>query len=437
MTHGELFAGISGFGIAFERAGIQTAWRVEIDPNCQTVLKHHYPDDLLLSDIHDCGAHNLDPVDIITFGSPCQDLSVAGKRAGLDGKRSGLFYEAIRIVGELKPTFAIWENVPGAFSSNSGRDFLAVLTAFRELGASDIAWRVLNAEHFGVPQRRRRIFLVADFAEKRAAEILLESESLSRDTPQGGKAGERVTPPVIASLEICGTGFQKDELVVGDNEIIPAIQSSGAPGTRRDDEDSLIAFQPKASPSQSMNPGSISPTIGATKEVAVAVLPHTKGNQNPIKQNVQVSETLEATSSPGFAILEMPHSDEVIRQRSDGVVPTLQQRMGTGGNQVPMVITHSGGETLKLKGITSSHGENLQQSNVMQSITTQVGSESLAMFQGVLQLGVRRLTPRECEFLQGFSGDWTAMCSDSARYRMLGNAVAVPVAEWIARRIPL
>lgn len=177
VTHGELFAGIGGFSVGLERAGIQTLWRVEIDADCQAVLRRHYPDGLLFSDVREVGAHNLPPVDVITFGSPCQDLSVAGRRAGLGGERSGLFFEAIRIIRELRPTFAVWENVPGALSSNGRRDFGAALDALAESGAMDIAWGVLDAQWFGVAQRRRRVFVVADFAGERAAEVLLAPES--------------------------------------------------------------------------------------------------------------------------------------------------------------------------------------------------------------------------------------------------------------------
>jgi len=349
VTHGELFAGISGFGIAFERAGIPAAWRVEIDPNCQKVLKHHYPGDLLLSDIHDCGAHNLDPVDIITFGSPCQDMSVAGKRAGLNGKRSGLFYEAIRIVGELEPTFAIWENVPGAFSSNAGRDFLAVIAAFRELGACDVAWRVLNAQYFGVPQRRRRIFLIADFGGERAGEILFESESLQGDPPESGKAGERIAGAVTGGVDRPLCGFE------GEN---------------------LIAFRYKAgAKSGSMGEGKVSPTLAAGQPFIGITAPLTSGGGGGRRQEDDHNLVWQA------------HPKDACRISENGLSPTLSGYMGTGGNNTPMV-------------------------------------------------GVRRLTPLECERLQGFPSGWTDICSDSARYRMLGNAAAVPVVEWIARRIP-
>src|SRR5437016_3676006 len=123
MKVGELFAGIGGFGLAFERTGFEVAWQVEIDKDCNRVLATHWPNVERFEDVRDVGAHNLAPVDVITFGSPCQDLSLAGKRGGLNAERSGLFFEAIRIIRELRPAIAVWENVPGAFSSNDGRDF--------------------------------------------------------------------------------------------------------------------------------------------------------------------------------------------------------------------------------------------------------------------------------------------------------------------------
>lgn len=196
-TIGSLFAGIGGFDLGFERAGFRTAWACEIDAKAQAVMRLRFP----LADLHDdvckVGAHNLSAVDVVTFGSPCQDLSVAGRRGGLAGERSGLFYEAVRVISELrakygKPDFAVWENVPGAFSSNQGRDFAAVLQSLADIGATDIAWRVLDSRFFGVPQRRKRIFLVADFRGERAAQVLALTEGLCGDSASSGKARQEI-----------------------------------------------------------------------------------------------------------------------------------------------------------------------------------------------------------------------------------------------------
>jgi len=201
LTHGELFAGISGFGLGFADSNIETLWAVDIDKNCKRVQKYHYPDRLWLDDVCEVGKHNLPYVDIISFGSPCQDLSIAGKQGGLKGERSGLFFEAIRIISELKPAIAIWENVPGAFSSNSGRDFLAVLTAFQECGARQFGWRVIDAQYCGGVQSRRRIILVTDFRGECVGEILFKLESSKRDITKD----QRILCETVSGRSILGT----------------------------------------------------------------------------------------------------------------------------------------------------------------------------------------------------------------------------------------
>lgn len=188
ITLGSLFDGIGGWQLAAVRNGVKPLWNSEIDPFPASVTKKHFPDTIQLGDVTKIDGAEIAPVDIICAGSPCQDLSIAGKRAGLEGKRSNLFYHAMRIVREMRektngvyPKFFVWENVTGAFSSNRGRDFQSVL---EEIGQTDIpmprgerwaragmvrskdcgiAWRVLDAQFWGVPQHRERIFLVAGF----------------------------------------------------------------------------------------------------------------------------------------------------------------------------------------------------------------------------------------------------------------------------------
>ena len=212
LTLGSLFDGIGGFPYAASFYGIRPLWASEIVPECVSVTKKHFPDMEHFGDITKLHGGKLPPVDIITFGSPCQDLSVAsGKRLGLAGERSGLFLEAIRIIREMQeatngeyPKFALWENVPGALSSSSRRDFKAVLEAFAETEVPmpgsgrwanagmvrgrgvDLAWCVYDAQYFGTAQRRRRIFLVADFRGTRAGEILFVPKSLSGYFAAGG-----------------------------------------------------------------------------------------------------------------------------------------------------------------------------------------------------------------------------------------------------------
>lgn len=168
MRFGSLFAGVGGFDLGLEAAGWECAWQVEWDPHCQQTLAHHWPNVPRWGDVSDVNGAHLPPVDVITFGSPCQDLSVAGKRAGLEGSRSNLFFQATRIIREMQhatggtfPRYAIWENVVGALNSNGGNDFEAVLEEMADLGSHHLEWAVLDAQFFGVPQRRRRVFVIA------------------------------------------------------------------------------------------------------------------------------------------------------------------------------------------------------------------------------------------------------------------------------------
>lgn len=216
ITLGSLFDGSGGFPLGGVLAGITPIWSSEIEPFPIRVTTARFPNMKHYGDISAIDGSELEPVDIISFGSPCQNLSVAGKREGLDGDRSSLFYEAIRIVKEMReatngkyPRYIVWENVPGAFSSNKGEDFKAVLeeickvkdeqvsiskptkweNAGRIMGDGfSIAWRLLDAQYWGVPQRRQRIYLVADFDGGSAGKILFESEGLSGYSAQGFKS---------------------------------------------------------------------------------------------------------------------------------------------------------------------------------------------------------------------------------------------------------
>ena len=207
LTLGSLFDGSGGFPLGAKLLGIKPIWASEIEPFPIRVTTKRMPEVKHLGNVSDIKGYEIEPVDIITFGSPCQDMSIAGKRAGLNGSRSNLFFEAIRIIKEMrektngtKPRYIVWENVPGAFSSNKGEDFKKVLKEICEIKGYQIdaprpnkwqnaglimaddfslAWRVFDAQHWGVPQRRRRIYLVCDFNGESARKILFESEGMS------------------------------------------------------------------------------------------------------------------------------------------------------------------------------------------------------------------------------------------------------------------
>jgi DNA (cytosine-5)-methyltransferase 1 len=240
LTLGSLFDGIGGFPLAAQRCGIKTIWASEIEPHCIEITKRHFPHVAHLGDMTKLHGGDIPPVDIISFGSPCQDLSTAGKQIGIDGERSGLFHAAIRIIYEMReathgryPTFIVWENVSGAFGSNKGRDFHTVVEEITNTrvpmpssgrwatagmaggsrGGANIAWRQLDSQYWGVPQRRKRVYLVGDFRAERAPEILFQCESVLRYAKKSGAKKENIAAAFIGSLENPG-GADKGQSVV-------------------------------------------------------------------------------------------------------------------------------------------------------------------------------------------------------------------------------
>ena len=231
MKLGSLFDGIAGFPLAGALSGIEPVWASEIEPFPIRVSKARFPGMKHLGSVTDINGAQIEPVDIITFGSPCQDLSVAGKQLGIhEGQRSNLFFEAVRIITEMReathgvyPRFAVWENVPGAFSSNKGADFQAVLQALCQIrGGRDLiiplppkgrwlpagcvvgdgyslAWRILDAQYYGVPQRRKRIYLVADFDSERAGEIQFVGQSVRWDSETCAETWQRIAAHAAGS----------------------------------------------------------------------------------------------------------------------------------------------------------------------------------------------------------------------------------------------
>ena len=325
LTLGSFFDGVGTWLLSASQFGIKPVWSSEIDPFPAAVSHHHFPDVKQLGDITKISVDELEPVDIICAGSPCQDLSVAGKRAGLEGERSGLFRTAVDIVHRLrertgKPRFFVWENVPGAFSSNKGFDFRAVLEEITKTeipmprdnkwaesgyvewgGTSSLAWRTLDAQYWGVPQRRKRIFLVADFAGKCAGEILFIEQGLRGHITQG--EGER------------------EEAARNARESVDSTSRNVA-----------YSFDSLASNSmKSKNPHS------GCREVEISKCLDTT-NPDPSK------------NQGGLAIYDMTHHDEVIRAVHGNKTQTLKARMSTGGNNTPIlhVLNDQGGSQMNV-----------------------------------------------------------------------------------------
>ena len=345
LTLGSLFDGSGGFPLGGLLSGITPVWASEVEPfpimvtSRRLLFMKHY------GDISQMNGGEIEPVDIITFGSPCTDMSIAGRRAGLEGKQSVLFYEAIRIIKEMRcktngkyPRWICWENVPGAFSSNKGEDFRAVLEAiigvvcegaqvpmpeknrwpYADLYMGDgwsVAYRTLDAQYWGVPQRRRRIYLVADFAGGSAGEILFKSEGVSGYSAEGFRAWQRAArgaPPCVGE-----TGRQAASAFDGYNGDLT---------------------------------GDVSATLGVNCGMSTGrngiVLNDQGGNRMDITDEVTCTLRAESHHPPCVmdvpAVIPLEHhpTDSRIKMEESDAIQTLTSRMGTGGNNVPLVMSN-------------------------------------------------------------------------------------------------
>ena len=338
LTLGSLFDGSGGFPLGGLISGITPVWASEIEPFPIRVTTKRLPFMKHYGDISQMDGGKIEPVDIITFGSPCTDMSVAGRRAGLEGQQSVLFYQAIRIIKEMRcatngkyPKYIVWENVPGAFSSNGGEDFKAVLEAVIGVAEPDtqvpmpeknrwpyadcymgdgwsVAYRVLDAQFWGVPQRRKRIYLVADFAGGRAFDILFKSEGLSGYSAESFRSWQRTAG---SAADRTGTA----SLCLNDQG-----------GQRMDVTDDVTATLR----AEAHHPPCVLESAGFCTE-------HSAKSRS-IGYEEETSPTLRAGVVPAAVALENHPTDSRVKIAEDGKVQTLTSRMGTGGGNVPLVM---------------------------------------------------------------------------------------------------
>lgn len=450
-----------------------------------------------LGDITKLDGATIEPVWCVTGGSPCQDLSIAGKRAGLAGARSGLFMEQIRVIKEMRehdkrlgragelicPRYMVWENVVGAFSSNKGKDFAAVLEEIIKIvkpeapgievpekgwptwwgyhdevgGRWSVAWRTHDAQYWGVLQRRRRISVVADFGGDTASEILFDRESVSGDIAESGAAGE---------------GFAE----AAESVFNPAVARSltaRADGRPCADRGPNIVCSPHQGGCDGGGKGAL---VQTEKSGTLGT-----GNDQTIFTPTLAAVPSGTNQTRVVAVLDMTHACDVIRECGE-LVPSLQARMGTGGNQVPLVAYGIGNGQANEASIMaeevsqtlntmrdvqailylpkSAREENWAESETKNALRTGESKVSHALRANagcayredaetypVQNMGVRRLTPLECERLQGFPDGWTDIgdytdstgkkrkTSDSARYKALGNSIALPFWRWMLGRM--
>lgn len=379
MTHGSLFAGIGGFDLGFERAGFRTVWQVEVEPFCRAVLKSRFPKVERYGDVRKVGKRNLSRVDVITAGVPCQDVSVAGKRAGLQGERTGLFYEFARILQELRPTWFVFENVPGLLSSNKGRDFAEVLRVLMVECGYGVCWRVLDSQFFGVAQRRRRLFVVGCFGKPCPPEVLFESEGCTGDSPKGRKAGESIANSITGGTGRVGSRGADD----GAN-LAHALANSGVSSGYR--------YDPNG------------------EDYVVAATLNSGGNAGGFR------------TEPG---------EHIVIQDVRGCREKRQHGIGI-----------SEGEPSYTLGAVERHGVGFYRENTEERANTgDAGKSSLCTDESRIWWPDGQPTdtpanvsaPTDPNGVRDFAGLPEGL--DSARYRALGNAVTIQVAEWIAINI--
>ncbi|HCJ4482979.1 TPA: DNA cytosine methyltransferase [Listeria innocua] len=495
LTLGSLFDGSGGFPLGGLISGITPVWASEIEPFPIRVTTKRLPFIKHYGDISTMDGSKIEPVDIITFGSPCQDLSIAGKRDGLDGKRSSLFYEAIRIVKEMrcatdgkKPRYIVWENVPGAFSSNKGEDFRCVLEGichikdetlsvpkidkWKQAGSIvgdyfSLAWRVLDAQYWGVPQRRKRIFLVADFAGGGAGEILFKSEGLSGYSKKSIRSWQGTASNFADSIGATGTICLNDQGgermdVTTDITCTLRAKSNHPPCIM----DSAV-FDNHGKDTRFTGPIDVAPTISATygtggnNQPFVVENPKTydvrftsEGTVNA-RSNVYESDTARTidtsgnapdSNQGGIAVVESyglqgsmigradkngPQGDGVNEELSftlntvdkHAVVYAIDRESFNCGQNYArnLGITEDGiNSTLNAQGPSAvatptyssskaSFFTNANEELANTLVATDYKDPPLVNVNGCVDYTVRRLTPTECARLQGFPDWW---CSD-------------------------
>ena len=350
MTLGSLFDGSGGFPLGGLLAGITPLWASEIEPFPIRVTTKRLPSVKHLGDISTVDGAKIAPVDIITFGSPCTDMSVAGKRAGLDGRQSCLFYQAVRIVKEMRcatdgkyPRFIVWENVPGAFSSNKGEDFKAVLEAVCSVKDESIsvpgppkgkwanagtvvgdgfslAWRVLDAQFWGIPQRRKRIYLVADFAGGSAGKVLFESEGVSGYSAEGFRAWQGAAGSVAEGAGASGGICLNDQ------------------GGQRMDVTDEVTCTLRA---EAHHPPCVLESAGFCTEHSAKA--------RGIGYKEETSPTLRAGTVPAAVALYENHSQDTRYTGPLDTAPTVNATYGMGGNNQPFVVEPETPKTLKIR----------------------------------------------------------------------------------------
>jgi len=462
MRYASVCDGIGAAHVAWQPLGWQCQWTSEIEPFPAAVVEHHYGF-RNLGDMTAITEEMLDePVDLLVGGTPCQSFSVAGLRGGLADPRGNLALRFVQLAAVMQPRWIVWENVPGVLSSGKGRDFGTFLGALGELGYG-FAYRVLDAQWFGVAQRRRRVFVVGYLGDwRRAAAVLFERESVFGNPPTRGKAREDAAGSTGDGVARCvSTGEAKRQdweafnfVAFAQNqreEVRDLGDCSTALNLQGTHQQTFLATPftkskraQSATDDETWVPGEVSPTMscfdqGDTRATTVVAYDvhgtlatkgasqtdcHTALRSRPPGQSEASTTTVVAIQER--AICENPDAGpDGAGVRSDGVSYTLEART------VPQAVA-----------LQDCSGREKRQNGKGWNQDGTACTVDAAATQGVASpMAVRRLTPRECERLQGFPDDYTLVtyrnkpAADGPRYRGLGNSMAVPVMRWIGERI--
>ena len=427
MIYGSVCSGIEAASVAWSGLGWEPRFFAEIETFASAVLRARFPSVPNLGDLRAIRGH-AGPIDLLVGGTPCQSFSVAGARAGLADPRGNLALEYLRLAERLRPRWLVWENVPGILSVNGGRDFGIFVGALGQLGYC-CSYRILDAQYFGVAQRRRRLFVVGYFGDWRpSAAVLFEPESLSGHPPPRRAARENVAPPIAGVSNgggANGPGRTVDDaeaLVVG--TLDARATAGGFPGT----DGALEGHVVSGAVSSKWAKG----TGGPSGDEAYNLVVRAYGRNNGSGE-IPTAAALAAHKSPRLDFESETLLAFDARQNDVIQYGSIAGPLDTDGTSQAVAFTER----------TRAAGRKLEFSSDLSYALTNPGAGGRSHSRHLMdcQRLVRRLTPRECERLQGFPDDWTLInyrgkpAKDGPRYRAIGNAFAVPVIRWIGERI--
>jgi DNA (cytosine-5)-methyltransferase 1 len=440
FSYGSVCSGIEAASVAWDPLGWRPAFFSEIDAFPRAVLAHRFPAVPLHGDFTTIQAGEYEPIDLLVGGTPCQSFSVAGLRGGLGDDRGNLALEYLRLADRLRPRWLVWENVPGVLSSGGGRDFGSILGGLVELGYG-FAYRVLDAQHVrthglerAVPQRRRRVFVVGHLGDwRRAAAVLFERESLSGHPAPRRETGQGVAPTIAARTRGgggLGTDFDCDGGLIAD--VFPAVTCK-MQGANSQIEPYLIAEA--FGGNNTAGPISVSTAVNA--------------HGGPYGRLDFESETFSAKDHGADAMVNLSPTLRAggfdKSHANAGVMPAIafdarQSDVIQYGDKTGPLDTD--GHTMAVA-FTQNQAGDVLTGDVMHSLGTNQNATGRNAANVATSWAVRRLTPTECERLQGFPDGWTDVpyrgkpAADGPRYKALGNSMAVNVMRWIGRRIAL